>query len=37
MQFISLYRSSNQSLKEFETFSDNLDLKLDTITKTTLF
>ena len=24
--FISLYRSPNQSLEEFETFADNLEL-----------
>ena len=29
--FISLYRSPNQSLDEFETFADNLELNLDTI------
>ena len=29
--FISLYRSTNQSLDEFETFADNLELNLDTI------
>ena len=31
--FISLYRSPNQSLEEFETFADNLELNLDIIAK----
>ena len=31
--FISLYRSPNQSLEEFETFADNLELNLDIIVK----
>ena len=34
--FISLYRSPNQSLEEFETFADNLELNLDTIAKSNL-
>ena len=35
--FISLYISPNQSLEEFETFADNLDLNLDTISKNNPF
>ena len=31
--FISPYRSPNQSLEEFETFADNLELNLDIIAK----
>ena len=35
--FISLYRSPNQSLEEFEKIADNLELNLDTIAKIILF
>ena len=32
---VSLYRSPNQSQDEFETFTNNLELILDTILKQT--
>ena len=35
--FISLYRSPNQSLEEFETFADNLEFNLDTLAKNNPF
>ena len=35
--FISLYRSPNQSLEKFEKFADNLELNLDTIAKSNPF
>ena len=35
--FISLYASQNQSLEEFETFADNLELNLDAISKNNPF
>ena len=35
--FISLYRSPNQSLEEFETFADDLELNLDRIAKNNPF
>ena len=35
--FISLYRSPHQSIEEFETFADNLELNLDTIAKSNPF
>ena len=34
--FISLYRSPNQSLEEFETFANNLEVNLDTTAKSNL-
>ena len=36
-KFISLYRSPNQSLVEFETFADNLRLTRIQLQKTILF
>ena len=35
--FISLCKLPNQSLEEFETFTDNLELNFGTITKNNLF
>ena len=35
--FVSLYRSPNQSLEEFETFADKLELNLDTVAKNNSF
>ena len=35
--FISLYRSLNQFLEEFETFADNLELNSDTVAKNNPF
>ena len=38
MQFyFSIYRLPKQPLKEFETFTDNLELNLDTIARSSPF
>ena len=36
-KFVSLYRSPNQSLEEFDKFADNLEINSDTIAKSPLF